>query len=133
MSNIIAAIQKLPGMESGTPAGAEEIRTAEEELHLHFAEEYKEYLSVFGAVCSDIIAVSGLCEDEDYAVVELTKKLRSIQANIPLDFYAIEDVGVDGLVIWQDKTGTVYQSIPNYDPVRIFDSLSDFLNHQIED
>lgn len=133
MSEILATIQKLPGMEYLSPASADEIQNAEETLNLRFAEEYKEYLSVFGAVCSDIIAISGICEDKDYAVVELTKKLRSIQPNIPLGFYAIEDVGIDGLVIWQDQTGAVYQSVPNYEPVRIFDSLSGFLKHQIED
>lgn len=133
MSNIISTIKKLPGMEYLLPASIEDIKKAEEKLNLIFADDYKEYLSFFGMVWSDIIAISGISNDEDYGVVELTNKLRLTHTNIPLDFYAIEDVGVDGLVIWQNKTGVVYQSVPNHKPVRIFDNLSDFLNHQIED
>lgn len=120
-------------MEHSAPAGEAEIKEAEARLGLSFADEYKEYLSGFGAVCSDIIAVSGICEDEDYSVVELTEKLRRMHSEARPDFYAIEDVEIDGLVIWQDKTGTVYQSIPDHEPVRIFDSLADFLRYQIED
>ena len=80
---------------------------------------------------SDIIAISGISDDEDYEVVALTNSVRSWNPQIPLSFYAIEDVGVDGLVIWQDQTGAVYQSIPNYAHVQI--SLSYFLEHQIND
>jgi len=133
MSNIISVLKKLPGMEYLSPANEQDIKNAEANLNLKFADEYKEYLSSFGFVFSDIIAVSGICDDEDYEVVALTNKLRLINRHIPLDFYAIEDVGVDGLVIWQNQTGAIYQSVPHLEPVLIFNNLSDFLQHQIED
>lgn len=132
MNTIISTIRRLPEMEHTAPASADAISQAERELNLCFAEEYKEYLAFFGAARSDVVALSGIIDDEDYSVVVLTKGIKSIQPDIPKDFYAIEDVGVDGLVIWQNATGAVYQSIPNYSPVKIFDSLSDFLAHQID-
>lgn len=129
----IESIKKLPGMEFLQPATEKQIKSAEEKLGLRFAEEYREYLSYFGMVWSDIIAISGICDDEDYEVVALTDKLKKVYLGIPSDFYVIEDVGVDGLVIWQSGTGEIYQSIPNTNPVKIFDSLSDFLIYQMED
>ncbi len=120
-------------MDHLAPASIEDVSEAEKKLSLEFADEYKEYLLSFGAVWSDIIALSGIIDDEDYEVVALTNKLRLMNPQVPLGFYAIEDVGVDGLVIWQDKTGAVFQSIPHHNPVKVFDNLSCFLQHQIED
>lgn len=131
MSNIILTLRKLSSMEGLTPASDEEIKSAEVKLNLKFAKEYKEYLSHFGAVCSDIIAVSGISDDEDYDVVKLTNKMRPFYPQISLTFYVIEDVGMDGLVIWQDETGIIYQSIPGSKPFKIHDSLADFLEYQI--
>lgn len=133
MSNIKSIISKLPNMEFLQPASENQIRSAEEQLGLRFADEYREYLSFFGMAWSDIIAISGICEDEDYEVVNLTNKIKKTHLGIPANFYVIEDVGVDGLVIWQSSTGEIYQSIPNSNPVKIFDSLSDFLIYQMED
>jgi len=132
MSDIISTIKKLPSMESLTPASDEVIKNAEESLNLKFAGDYKEYLSVFGAAWSDSIAISGIIDDEEYGVVELTNKLRPFHTKIPLNFYVIEDVGVDGLVIWQDESGAIYQSIPNNEPMRLYDNLSDYLEYVME-
>jgi hypothetical protein len=131
MSSIILTIRKLPAMKSFTPASNEEIKSAENKLNLKFANEYKEYLSCFGAVRSKIIALTGIIDDKEYNVVELTNELRPYYPQIPYNFYIIEDVGMDGLVIWQDDVGVIYQSIPGSEPFRINDNLSDFLEHQI--
>lgn len=133
MKTIIQIIEQLPEMKYTSPASLEEIKNAEMALNLVFAEEYKDYLMTFGLAWSDIIVLSGIIDDEEYSVVELTKEIKSMQPEIPDDFYVIEDVGVDGLVIWQNATGTIFQSIPNHAPVKIFDSLVDFLKYQMED
>jgi hypothetical protein len=120
-------------MKSYAPSASDEaIENAEETLNLKFADDYREYLSVLGAVWSDIITVSGIIDDEDFGVVNLTSKLRPFY-QIPLSFYVIEDVGVDGLVIWQDETGAIYQSIPCQEPpTRIHNNLSDYLEYVIK-
>ena len=129
--DIISIIKELPEMKFSGPVDEEEVSKAENELNLVFAKDYKEYLLNFGFAYSDVIAISGIIDDEAFNVVDLTKKFKPIYKNIPSDFYVIEDVGVDGLVIWQDSLGVIYQSIPNHDPVKIFDNLSDFLKEQI--
>lgn len=47
MSNIKSIISKLPNMEFLQPASENQIRSAEEQLGLRFADEYREYLSFF--------------------------------------------------------------------------------------
>lgn len=79
MKTIISIIEQLPEMEYSSPASLEEIKCAELELDLVFAEEYKDYLMTFGLVWSDIIALSGIIDDEEYSVVELTKEIKAIQ------------------------------------------------------
>lgn len=131
MNDIIKTIKELPELRYSGPVDEGTIYKTEKDLGLVFAEEYKKYLLNFGFAYCDVIAISGIIYDEEFNVVDLTKKFKSIYKNIPSDFYVIEDVGVDGLVIWQDSLGVIYQSIPNHDPVKIFDNLSDFLKEQI--
>lgn len=133
MSEIVSVISQLPEMEHAVPATESEVAAAETALGLAFAPEYREYLLHFGAAFSDIIAVSGLCDDPDYNVVTLTQALRPHHQPVPRSCYAIEDVGVDGLVVWQDATGTVYQSVPGSEAMKVFDSLAAFLSYQLED
>ena len=132
MFDIISTIKKLPSMESLSPANSETIKIAEETLKLKFAEDYKKYLSTFGAVCSDIIAISGISDKSYINVLNLTLKARSANEQIPPNFYVIEDVGVDGLIIWQDETGAIYQSTPLKAPKKINDNLSDYLEYVLK-
>jgi hypothetical protein len=129
---IIETIKKLPEMESLTPASFEQIEEIENKLNLEFAYDYREYLEVFGAVCSDIIAISGISDDPYINVLDLTLKARLANEQIPLNFYVIEDAGVDGLIIWQDKTSAIYQSIPSSAPEIIHNNLSDYLEYVME-
>lgn len=97
--DIISIIKELPKMKFSGPVDEEEVSKVENELNLVFAEDYKKYLLNYGFAWSDIIVISGITDDEEYSVVDLTKKLKPIYKNIPSNFYVIEDVGVDGLVI----------------------------------
>jgi len=129
MENIISIIKKLPEMESFAPVNNETIKIVEEKLNVKFAEDYKEYLLTFGAVCSDIIGISGICDESYMNVLDLTLDAKSVNEQVPQNFYVIEDVGVDGLVIWQDETGAIYQSIPNRPPENIYNTLSEYLEY----
>jgi len=132
MTKIVSIIEKFPALKSfASPANDAMIEKAEKELNLKFANEYREYVSTYGAIWSENITVSGIIDgDRDFGVVELTSRLRSYYApQIPNNFYVIEEVGVDGLVIWQDETSAIYQSIPGSNTIKIYDNLSDFLEY----
>ena len=110
-------------MEHTKPVDSENICKAEQKLNVVFADDYKKYLSAFGTVESDIIAISGLGGYLD--VVELTEECRSVNSQVP--YYVIEDA--DGLVIWQDETGAIYQTTPCQPPKKIHNSLAGFLEY----
>lgn len=92
-----------------------------------FSDEYREYLQAFGAIMADGIELSGIAKSEHRSVVSLTKKEWELNPKVPHTMYVIENTCVDGIVIWQDTTGVVYQTNPNSAPEKIADSLQDFI------
>lgn len=41
--------------------------------------------------------------------------------------YVIENTGVDGIMIWQDTKGKIYQTKPESKPKKIVDSLAEYI------
>lgn len=127
MTNIVDLINSLPDMLPLKPATEVQITDAELQLGVRFADEYKEYLKVFGAIIADGIELSGIAKSEHRSVAALTKKEWELNPKVPHTMYVIENTCVDGIVIWQDTTGVVYETNPNSAPIRIADSLQDFI------
>ena len=131
MSKIVDIINELPELLSLKPATEVDVGDAEIRLRVRFNEEYKEYLLTFGAIVADGIELTGIAKSEHRDVVAQTKQERELNPKVPNTMYVIENTGVDGIIIWQDTTGAIYQSSPNVEPRKIADSLSDYLCSQI--
>jgi hypothetical protein len=127
MQNIIQTINALPELLSLKPASASEISEAEKRLGLRFADDYKEYLSAFGAILADGIDLTGIAKSEDRDVVSVTEQERALNEGVPGDFYVVENVGIDGIIIWQNEKGTIFQTVPNTPPVEIAASLVEYI------
>jgi len=127
MANIVDIIHKLPKLLPMKGATTIEITDAELQLRVRFSDEYKEYLSAFGAIIADGIELAGIAKSEHRNVVVLTKKEWELNAKVPHNMYVIENTGVDGIIIWQDTNGGVYQTNPNSEPQKIADSLKDYI------
>ena len=130
MSNIIQIINELHDFLPLGPATEIEISDAEIQLCIQFANDYKEYLTEFGAVIADGIELTGIAKSEHRNVVSVTVKERELNSNVPLNLYVIENIGIDGIIIWQDKKGDIYQTTPNNVPKKIAESLSDYLKNR---
>ncbi len=124
---IIDVINSLPELLPLKAATAMQITDAELQLRVSFSNEYKEYLSTFGAIMADGIELSGIAKSEHRNVVSLTKKEWDLNPKVPHTMYVIENTCVDGIIIWQDTTGVVYQTNPNCTPKKIADSLQDYI------
>jgi hypothetical protein len=109
MNHIVNIIKNLEGMRSVGGASEVQIAEAEKRLQLHFAEEYKEYLTHFGAISSLPVDLMGLNVSPARNVTEVTLEERKLNASMPLDMYVIEDLGIEGILILQDGSGAVYQ------------------------
>lgn len=130
MANIIELINSLPDMLPLKPATEVQITDAELQLRINFADEYKEYLSAFGAIMADGIELTGIAKSDHRNVVSLTKKERELNSQVPNTMYVIENTCVDGIIIWQDTAGIVYQTQPNSAPTRIASSLKEYLSNR---
>ena len=47
--------------------------------------------------------------------------------NIPAAWYVVEVLNMDGIVIWQAVTGEVFQVSPGTQPIKVCDSLAEYL------
>jgi len=127
VKNIIDVINSLPDLLSLKAATPMQITDAELQLRVSFSNEYKEYLSTFGAIMADGIELSGIAKSEHRSVVSLTKKEWELNPKVPHTMYVIENTCVDGIIIWQDKSGLIYQSNPNSKPQKIAASLTEYI------
>lgn len=50
-----------------------------------------------------------------------------MNGNIPPHMYVIEDMAIDGLLILQDVTGSVYSTPPHGVPRKVFYCLADYI------
>lgn len=127
MENIIQVVKSLPDLLPLKPATAIQIAEAELQLGVSFADEYKEYLASFGAIIADGIELSGIANSEYRNVVSLTKKEWELNPKMPRTMYVVENTCVDGIIIWQDINGVIYQSSPVTEPKQIAASLADYI------
>ncbi len=131
MSKIVELINSLPDMLSLKPATEVQITDAELQLRVRFAGEYKEYLAAFGAIMADGIELTGIAKSEHRNVVSLTQKERELNPKVPNTMYVVENTCVDGIMIWQDTEGVVYQTTPNTQPVKVASSLYEYISNRI--
>ena len=127
MSNIIDTLKSKSGFKYCKYITPEQLKSAEKELGLSFSFEYSAYLFAFGAASFYGHELTGICESKRRNVVDVTLEQRSLNPQIPADFYVVEETHIDGIVIWQDKKGRIYQSSPNREPQQIAASLEEFV------
>lgn len=130
MARIIELINSLPDMLSLKPATEVQITDAELQIGVRFADDYREYLAAFGAIMADGIELTGIAKSEHRNVVLVTKKERKMNPKVPNTLYVIENTCVDGIIIWQDTIGVVYQTMPNSIPKKIAISLEEYILEQ---
>ena len=126
MSEIIEVMRYKPNFYIEQGASATWIEQAEKSLGLKFASDYKECLREFGAVSFEGHEFTGFSTDRNLDVVEVTQrnwKKNKACANL----YVIEEAHIDGIVIWQDADGVIYEAIPNSKVKKIANSLCEYI------
>lgn len=103
-----------------------EIEQAEKSLCIKFATDFNEYLQEFGAVSYGGHELTGFSSDKNLCVVEATQK-NWRKHNVAQNLYVIEETHIDGVVIWQDESGHVYQTSPASQPIKIANSLLEYI------
>ncbi len=126
-TDIVNVVKSLPNLLSLTPATESQIEDAEKQLGLKFANEYKEYLAAFGSITATGIELSGIAKADYINVVSLTQESWELNPQVSHKMYVVENACVDGILIWQDSKGLIYQSKPNIKPTQIAKTLADYI------
>jgi len=130
MSKIIDVVKELPELISTGASDSIAIESAENELGLKFASEYKEYLLAFGSVLADDIEITGIAKSKNRNVVAVTKREWELNPQVEHNMYVVENLAIDGIIIWQNEAGEIYESVPNKKIKKVADSLADYILSQ---
>lgn len=127
MADIKEVMQSLPFFHPANGVDEESINDAEEQLGVTFSKEFRDYVKAFGDASANGHEITGITDNKRLDVVSVTLAERTRNPTIPIELYVVEQTGVDRIVIWQDASGSIYQTIPGGNLEKIFDSLSDFV------
>lgn len=128
MASIATFMARLPSFRMRAPASTEQIDMAEKALGLHFSEEYREYLSAFGAASIYGHEFTGICTAKRLDVVSVTIYERERNPQIPENYYVLEQLNIDDVVLWQAQNGNIYRTVGNSEPMIICDSFCNYIN-----
>lgn len=110
-----------------------DVKSAESKLRVKFNDEFIKIQLQFGRFIGDGIELTTVATKTQYSnVIDVTKKCRELNPEVPTDMYVIEDTGMNGIVIWQNTDGNVFMSKPNKGLRKICGSLSDYIKKRIK-
>jgi len=109
MLNTIKKIEEKYKLYKTKGASEDLISEAERQLHLRFSDDYKDYLSKYGAISFGSTELTGLNIDDYANVVSVTLKEAQRNKSFPKGSYVLENTGNEGLLILQTSDGEVYE------------------------
>ena len=112
----------------GDGVGVAEISDAEERLGVVFSKEYREYLLGVGIGAVDGHEFTGITKTKRLNVVDVTNEERKRIPSISKSYYVVEQTNYDGVVVWQDKDGNVYESYETGEVKVVAKSVEDYIN-----
>lgn len=127
MKDIVEILKSKELLNECKSVSDDKLKEAERELSLRFSEEYIKYVLELGFAVYEDHELTGICKAKRLNVVDVTKTEREITPDIPDDWYVVEQLNIEGIVIWQSTTGEIYQTAPNTKPKKIYDSLSEYI------
>ena len=132
MKTIVEVVKELPKMACVGRTNEEAIAAAEEQLHIRFADEYHMYLAEFGAASAKRLELTGIISVEYCNVISSTKAAWELNPQVPHTMYVVENTYIDGVYVWQDTSGVIYQTTPKTEPKQIASSLVEYILERVK-
>ncbi len=130
MSNLKKIISSVDSFDCIGGVSDGEIARAEKVLGLKFADEYKEYLKEYGTGFFDTMEPTGLNISKRLNVVDITLMERELRS-LPKEFYVIENLAIDFLLILQNDKGEVFEVDGTGNRRKIFNSFAEYISDNI--
>ena len=86
------------------------------------------YLQHYGSVSCGGHELTGITTDNNLDVVLVTKRNLKKNPSVTMPLYVIEETHMDGIVVWQASTGEVFQTEYMDLPLKIYDSLAEYVS-----
>lgn len=131
-NELLEYIRSLDKLKSTGSVTSSDVKSAEKDLGLKFANDYVDYVKEFGSIIADGIELTGICKTKSRHVVNATRSEWDLNTNIPHDMYVVEKLGIEGIIILQDSNGSVYEVSPNKKPKRIYSNLLYYIRSNTE-
>ena len=128
MKTLLESLKEKKAFYAGNGVTETEIEIAENTLGLQFSKEYSQYLKAYGTASVYGHEFTGLGDTSPRSVVDVTMESRGNNPKASTDLYVVEEAHIDGILIWQDAEGCVYQSLPTSKPKKIADSLLNYID-----
>lgn|SRR5699024_2088800 len=128
MSDIVEVLRKSPDYIGGRGRSYTEIESAEKNLEIKFAPDYRKYLKEIGLVSFDGHELTGISKNPRLNVVDVTTSKREIYPQAG-KWYVIEEANIDGIVIWQDIDGKIFITGDKIKSKHIANSLIEYIKN----
>lgn len=125
--DIVKFIKKTSDSICGNGVSKENIKQIEDALNLKLAKEYKDYLIEFGIAAVNGHELTGISASNRTNVIKVTQEEKSKNPNIPDDYYVVEQLNIDNIVVWQTHSGKIFQSTSNDEITKIANSLVEYI------
>ncbi len=126
MRSLKSIINNVDDFECTGGVSLDEIADAEKKLNLKFADDYKEYLCKYGTGFFDNFEITGLNISKRLNVVDVTLREKELK-ELPKDMYVIENLGIEGIFIYQKSNGEIFEVNAQGEAKKIFNNFSDYL------
>lgn len=144
MNDFIIIMKKMMSYLKIETVSFDVIMDGQKKLGLKFSPEYIKYLQEVGIYSTQGCELTGIFFSKRNnrvveSVVNETLDERKIAKEygytIPNDFYLIHNLGIGGILIWQNTKGEIYQTIRGLSsaepPKKIYDSMNDYFIKEI--
>lgn len=128
MGKLAETMRGMPGFYGFEGASRGAVSSAEGALGVVFSDDYREYLECVGVCSVNGHEIAGIGPSTRLDVVSMTEEERRSVSCAHTDWYAIERLGIDGAVAWQNAAGEVFVSLPSCcDFKKVAESLLEYL------
>lgn len=127
MSELLEKLSSIKDLVHLSPVSEEQIKDAEKHLNLKFSLDYRSYVSEYGVISAGCYELTGICSSPRLNVVDVTISERENNPGVPKDWYVLEQANIDGIVIWQNQKGEVYQTQPCREIKMIAKSIVEYI------
>lgn len=127
MMNLFDTIDNIANVKYLGEVDDLDIVEAENKLGVYFASDYRAMIKHYGCVWSNKFNFTGIGNDEDTNVVNVTMIERLKNRLLDGSLYIIDNILSDNVRVAQDKSGDIYYVFDNMTPIKVCNGIIKYI------